>query len=92
MTRASILADHTRYPIRLAMRRNNQKRWMAFSSHSQASIKLLAVLAGTPQSMASLVYQIVEYSPANLAGFGVVKSTEQHTHGKVEREDLSRTL
>ncbi len=52
---------------------------------------MLAVLAGTPQGMASLVYYIVVYIAANLAVFGVINTIaiEQHTHGMVEREDYN---
>lgn len=37
-----------------AIRQNNLKRFMAFSSISQAGYIMLAVLVGTPQGMASL--------------------------------------
>ncbi len=50
---------------------------------------MLAVLAGTPQGMASLVYYIIVYIAANLAVFGVINAIEQHTHGMVEREDYN---
>lgn len=72
-----------------AIRQNNLKRFMAFSSISQAGYIMLAVLAGTPQGMASLVYYIVVYIAANLAVFGVISTIEQHTHGKIEREDYN---
>lgn len=72
-----------------AMRQSNLKRFMAFSSISQAGYIMLAVLAGTPQGMASLVYYIVVYIAANLAVFGVINTVEQHTHGMVEREDYN---
>ncbi len=72
-----------------AIRQSNLKRFMAFSSISQAGYIMLAVLAGTPQGMASLVYYIVVYIAANLAVFGVINAIEQHTHGKVEREDYN---
>ena len=72
-----------------AIRQNNLKRFMAFSSISQAGYIMLAVLAGTPQDMASLVYYIVVYIAANLAVFGVISTIEQHTHGKIEREDYN---
>lgn len=72
-----------------AIRQNNLKRFMAFSSISQAGYILLAVLAGTPQGMASLVYYIIVYIAANLAVFGVINAIEQHTHGQIEREDYN---
>ena len=72
-----------------AIRQNQLKRFMAFSSISQAGYIMLAVLAGTPQGMASLVYYMVVYIVANLAVFGVIASVEHHTHGKLERTDYN---
>ena len=72
-----------------AMRQNHLKRFMAFSSISQAGYIMLAVLAGTPQGMASLVYYMVVYIVANLAVFGVIASVEHHTHGKLIRADYN---
>ena len=72
-----------------AIRQNQLKRFMAFSSISQAGYIMLAVLAGTPQGMASLVYYMVVYIVANLAVFGVIASVEHHTHGKLDRTDYN---
>ena len=70
-----------------AMRQHNMKRFMAFSSVSQAGYILLAVLGDYTQGMASLIYYIVVYIVANLAVFGVINAIEQKTHGKVDRND-----
>ena len=72
-----------------AMRQSHLKRFMAFSSISQAGYIMLAVLAGTPQGMASLVYYMVVYIVANLAVFGVIASIEHHTHGKLTRDEYN---
>ena len=72
-----------------AMRQSQLKRFMAFSSISQAGYIMLAVLAGTPQGMASLVYYMVVYIVANLGVFGVIASVEHHTHGKLTRDDYN---
>lgn len=72
-----------------AMRQQQLKRFMAFSSISQAGYIMLGVLAGTPQGMASLVYYMVVYIVANLAVFGVLASVEHHTHGKLELNDYN---
>ena len=72
-----------------AMRQKHLKRFMAFSSISQAGYIMLAVLAGTPQGMASLAYYIVVYIVANLAVFGVIASVEHYTHGKLEMSDYN---
>ncbi len=69
-----------------AIRQSDLKRFMAFSSVSQAGYIMLAVLAGTPQGMTSLVYYLVVYIAANLAVFGVINAIEQHTNGMVERD------
>ncbi len=69
-----------------AIRQSNLKRFMAFSSISQAGYIMLAVLAANEQGMASLVYYIIVYIVANLAVFGVINTIEQHTGGVVERD------
>ncbi len=70
-----------------AMRQSNMKRFMAFSSISQAGYILLAILGDPQQGMASLVYYIIVYTVSNLAIFGVVNSIEQQTRGMVNRDD-----
>lgn len=70
-----------------AMRQNNMKRFMAFSSISQAGYILLAILGSPQQGTASLVYYILVYTVSNLAIFGVMNAIEQHTHGMVNRDD-----
>lgn len=70
-----------------AMRQKNMKRFMAFSSISQAGYLLLPLLGDNQQGTASLIYYIVVYIVANLAVFGVINSIEQYTHGKVNRDD-----
>ena len=70
-----------------AMRQRNMKRFMAFSSVSQAGYIVLAVLGDYTQGVASLVYYIAVYVVANLAVFGVINAIEQKTHGKVNRDD-----
>lgn len=72
-----------------AIRQNHLKRFMAFSSISQAGYIMLAVLAGNPQGMTALVYYMIVYIVANLAVFGVINSIEHHTHGKLERCDYN---
>ena len=68
-----------------AILQEDLKRFMAYSSISQAGYIMLAVLGGNEQGMASLVYYIVVYIVANLAVFGVISTIEQHTGGKVDR-------
>ena len=72
-----------------AIRQSHLKRFMAFSSISQAGYIMLAVLAATPQGMTSLVYYLAVYIVANLAVFSVIAAVEHHTHGKLERADYN---
>jgi len=55
-----------------AIRQQNLKRFLAFSSISQAGYILLGVISGTAMGMSSLVYYILVYMFSNLAIFGVV--------------------
>lgn len=69
-----------------AILQQDLKRFMAYSSISQAGYILLAVLAGSEQGMTALVYYIVVYIVANLAVFGVIGAVEQQTGGRVDRD------
>ena len=55
-----------------ALRQENLKRLMAFSSISQAGYIMLGVIAGTQQGMASLGYYVLIYMFANLSVFAVI--------------------
>lgn len=68
-----------------AILQEDLKRFMAYSSISQAGYLMLAVLGGNEQGMASLAYYLVVYIAANLAVFGVISVIEQHTGGRVDR-------
>lgn len=71
-----------------AMRQTNLKRFLAFSSVSQAGYIVLSVLAGTPQGMAATLYYILVYIFSNMAAFGVISAIEFKT-GKVEMKDYN---
>ncbi len=72
-----------------AIRQKDLKRFMAFSSISQAGYIMLAVIGGSALGMTSLVFYVLVYMAANLAVFGVVSAVEQHTGGKVWIEDYN---
>jgi NADH-quinone oxidoreductase subunit N len=55
-----------------AIRQHNFKRFLAFSSISQAGYIILGLIGGTQTGMASVVYYILVYIFSNLAAFGVV--------------------
>jgi NADH-quinone oxidoreductase subunit N len=69
-----------------AMRQKNMKRFLAFSSISQAGYIVLAVMAGTAEGMTASVYYILVYVVSNLAIFGVVNAIKQKS-GKIMIED-----
>lgn len=71
-----------------AIRQHNLKRFMAFSSISQAGYLMLGVIGGTAQGMTSLVFYILVYLFSNLAVFGVIAIIEQRS-GKVRMDDYN---
>jgi len=69
-----------------ALRQNNIKRFLAFSSISQAGYIVLAAISGSAVGMTALVFYILVYLFSNLAVFGVVSIIENHT-GKLNISD-----
>jgi NADH-quinone oxidoreductase subunit N len=57
-----------------AIRQQNLKRFLAFSSISQAGYILVGLIGGNQLGMASVIYYILVYIFSNLAVFGVVAS------------------
>ena len=60
-----------------AIRQGELKRFMAFSSISQAGYIMLAVIGASQTGMASLMYYILVYVVANMAVFTVISAVEQ---------------
>lgn len=71
-----------------AIRQKNLKRFLAFSSISQAGYLMLGVHAGSAQGMASMVFYLFIYLFTNLAAFGVISTIENKT-GKVSIDDYN---
>ena len=74
-----------------AIRQRNLKRFLAFSSISQAGYIMLGVIAFTLHSQmgkAALMYYILVYIFSNLAAFGVIGAIENKT-GKVSMDDYN---
>ena len=71
-----------------ALRQNNLKRFLAFSSISQAGYIVLGILPGTGLGMTSVVFFILAYLFSNFAAFGVIASIEAKT-GKVNMSDYN---
>ena len=55
-----------------AIRQQNLKRLMAFSSISQAADIMLGVIGGTVEGLTAMVYYILVYAAANLGVFAVI--------------------
>ena len=55
-----------------AIRQDNIKRLMAFSSIAQVGFILVAVIAGSVQSVVAVIFFLLVYVFSNLAAFGVV--------------------
>ena len=60
-----------------AIRQSELKRFMAFSSISQAGYIMLAVIGVSQVGMAALMYYILVYVVANMAVFTVISAVEQ---------------
>ncbi len=72
-----------------AIRQENLKRFMAYSSISQAGYIMLAVISGDVFGMSSLIFYLLVYMVANLAVFGVMNTVVQHDYGKITFSDYS---
>lgn len=59
-----------------AIRQTNMKRFLAFSSISQAGYIMLGIIAFNAVGMASMMYYILVYIFSNLAAFGVIGAIE----------------
>ncbi|MCM1369373.1 MAG: NADH-quinone oxidoreductase subunit N [Candidatus Amulumruptor caecigallinarius] len=69
-----------------AIRQKNMKRFMAFSSISQAGYIMLGVMTESSLGLASMMYYIFVYVVSNLAVFSVISAVENKT-GKVGMTD-----
>ena len=64
-----------------AIRQTELKRFMAFSSISQAGYIMLAVIGGSALGMAALTYYVLVYVVANMAVFTVINVVETRGGG-----------
>ena len=67
-----------------AIRQNELKRFMAFSSISQAGYIMLAVVGNSQLGIASLTYYVLVYIVANMAVFTVINVVEQNNGGRTD--------
>jgi NADH-quinone oxidoreductase subunit N len=71
-----------------AIRQQNIKRFLAFSSISQAGYILVGMVGGNQLGMASVIYYILVYIFSNLGAFGVVTAISNAT-GKENIDDYN---
>jgi NADH-quinone oxidoreductase subunit N len=71
-----------------ALRQQNMKRFLAFSSVAQAGFMLLGVINGGVLGTTSTVYFVLVYMFSNLAAFGVVQAISEKT-GKENMDDYN---
>ncbi|WP_426908756.1 NADH-quinone oxidoreductase subunit N, partial [Ralstonia pseudosolanacearum] len=69
-----------------AIRQSDLKRFMAFSSISQAGYIMLAVVGNSQQGVAALSYYVLVYVVANLAVFAVIAAVEEHNGGRTDMD------
>lgn len=69
-----------------AIRQRNMKRFLAFSSVSQAGYIMLGVIGVNEVSLAAMMFYIAVYIFSNLAAFGVIQAIENKT-GLVDMTD-----
>jgi NADH-quinone oxidoreductase subunit N len=71
-----------------AIRQQNLKRFLAFSSISQAGFMLLGVIGGNEMGMTAIVYYMLVYIFSNLGAFGVIAAISNQT-GKENMDDYN---
>jgi NADH-quinone oxidoreductase subunit N len=72
-----------------ALRQKELKRFMAFSSISQAGYIMLAVVGANQMGMAALSYYVLVYVVANMAVFTVINLVEQNNNGTTQMESYN---
>ena len=65
----------------MAIRQSELKRFMAFSSISQAGYIMLAVIGNNGMSVAALSYYVLVYVVANMAVFTIISVVEENNGG-----------
>lgn len=72
-----------------AIRQTELKRFMAFSSISQAGYIMLAVVANNSLGIAALSYYVLIYVVANMAVFTIIGIVEEHNNGTTDMESYN---
>ena len=71
-----------------AIRQKNMKRFMAFSSISQAGYIMLGVMAGETLGLSALIFYVFVYVVSNLGAFLVINTIEEQT-GYLSMDDYN---
>jgi NADH-quinone oxidoreductase subunit N len=66
-----------------AIHQKDLKRFMAFSSISQAGYIVLAILGDSDMATSALSYYVLIYVVANMAVFAIISAVEEHNNGVV---------
>ena len=72
-----------------AMRQKELKRFMAFSSISQAGYIMLAVIGNSSMGLAALMFYTLIYVVANMAVFTVISVVEHNNGGTTQRDSYA---
>lgn len=73
----------------MAIRQDELKRFMAFSSISQAGYIMLAVIGNNGLGIAALTYYVLVYIAANLAVFTIISVVEENNNGATMMEQYN---
>ena len=72
-----------------AIRQKDLKRFMAFSSISQAGYIVLAVVGNTAMSVSALSFYVLVYVVANMGVFTIISAVEEHNNGVVDMDSYN---
>ncbi|MEW6050156.1 MAG: NADH-quinone oxidoreductase subunit N [Candidatus Zixiibacteriota bacterium] len=73
----------------LALRQDNVKRMLAYSSISHAGYILVALTAGGSEAVSAAMFYLIAYTLFNLGGFAVVTLLEQRTGCRSDFSELT---
>ena len=72
-----------------AIRQSDLKRFMAFSSISQAGYIMLAVVGNSALGVTALTYYMLIYVVANMSVFTIISAVEEHNGGTVQMDSYN---
>lgn len=72
-----------------AIRQKDLKRFMAFSSISQAGYIVLSIVGNTALSVSALSFYVLVYVVANMGVFTIISAVEEHNNGVVDMDSYN---